>query len=345
MEEAWSMLCVEFEKWRTKYINLENYMRGNVFHYTNAVALENIFRNMTLWVTKSDFLNDKTEYLYAISLVNKVFKKNKYKYLNENIIAQINRAFKSYLSRSFIFSTSLNSDSVNLWGNYSEHEGYNIGFDLREVFSKMWDGKIYVTGNNKLKDGSIKKYFIQRKDSHNSIEMSPGKVIYDIITQENIIVDIFNFLDHISEKFYSLSNKTKDMNEQSMNNLAYHYNNAFGSAIRILINQIKLFKNPVFSQDEEYRIIFDVNSKLNVKKYRQYKGVFIPYIEVVFDKSNAAKELPVNSITIGPKNNLDIATKGLSQFLSSQGYKISVRLKQKGENKLLIRNSAVPLRY
>lgn len=73
MEEAWFMLCVEFEKWRTKYINLEDYMRGNVFHYTNAVALENIFRNMTLWVTKSDFLNDKTKYLYAISLVNKVF--------------------------------------------------------------------------------------------------------------------------------------------------------------------------------------------------------------------------------------------------------------------------------
>ena len=345
MEEAWFMLSVEFERWRTKYINLEDYMEGNVFHYTSAMALENIFRNKTLWVTKSDFLNDKTEYMYAINLVNKIFKINKYKHLDEDVILQINKVFKSYLSRSFIFSTSQNSDSVNLWGNYSEHEGYNIGFNLREIFNRMWDGQIYVTGNNKYKDGSIKKYFIQRKDSHKTIEMSPGKVIYDSIMQENIIVDIFNFLDHISETFYSFYNKIEELDKQSMDNLAYHYNNAFGSAIHILVNQIKLFKNPVFEQDEEYRIIFDVNSKLDVKKYRQYKGVFIPYIEVIFDKSNSIKELPVDSITIGPKNNLDIAAKGLCQFIKSQGYKVTVKPEYKNKDKLLIKDSAVPLRY
>ena len=74
--------------------------------------------------------------------------------------------FKSYLARSFIFSTSQNSDSINLWGNYSEHEGYNIGFNLREIFNRMWDGKICVTGNKKLKDGSIKKHFIPRISGH-----------------------------------------------------------------------------------------------------------------------------------------------------------------------------------
>ncbi len=253
--------------------------------------------------------------------------------------------FKSYLARSFIFSTSQNSDSINLWGNYSEHEGYNIGFNLREIFNRMWDGKICVTGNKKLKDGSIKKHFIPRLDGHESIDMSPGKVIYDTSIQGNIIADIFNFLEHISEMLYSYSNKTEDMDKQSVNNLVGHYNNAFGSAIHILVNQIKLFKNPIFAQDEEYRIIFDVNSKLDVKKYRQFKGVFIPYIEVVFDESNDIKGLPVDSITIGPKNNLDIATKGLGQFLKSQRYKVSLKPECKDKNKLLIKDSAVPFRY
>ena len=50
------------------------------------MALENIFRNKTLWVTKSDFLNDKTEYRYAINFVNKIFNKNKYKNLRENVL-------------------------------------------------------------------------------------------------------------------------------------------------------------------------------------------------------------------------------------------------------------------
>ncbi|MDQ7092111.1 DUF2971 domain-containing protein [Desulfosporosinus sp. PR] len=344
MEEDWIKLSLEFEKWRMKYIDLKNYMKGNVFHYTSAIALESIIRNKTLWVTKSDFLNDKTEYMYGINLIKQVFMKNEYKYLNEKLLSIINRKFRLYLARSYIFSTSENSDSVNLWGNYSKHEGYNIGLSLNKIFNRTWDMKVYVTGNKIIEDGSIEKHYIPRKDEHKSIEMYPGKVIYDSKMQENTIVDIFNFLEHISEMFYSFCN-TEKIDKPGMNNLIWHYNNAFGSAIHILLNQIKLFKNPVFAQDEEYRIIFDVNSNLDVKKYRQFKGVFIPYIEVVFGESNDIRGLPIDSITIGPKNSLDIAAKGLGQFLKSQGYKISSNPECKDKDKLLIKKSDVSLRY
>jgi hypothetical protein len=200
--------------------------------------------------------------------------------------------------------------------------------------------KIYVTGNKKIKDGSIEKYFVPISDGHKSIEMYPGEVIYDAKIQENKIAGILNFLEHISEAYHSITNKNKNMG-QDRNRLEKSYNDYFGSAIRILINQIKLFKNPVFTQDEEYRIIFDVNSKLDVIKYRQFKGVFFPYVEVVFD----IKKLPINSITIGPKNNLDIAAKGLSQFLQSQGYRVTLKSEYKDKDKILIRKSGVPFRY
>ena len=343
-EEGWFSLSCEFEKWRMKYIDLESYMVGSVFHYTSALALESIFRNKTLWVTKSDFLNDKTEYMYGINLVNKLFEKTNYKYLDKNVFAQINREFKSYLARSFIFSTSQNSDSVNLWGNYSKYEGYNIGFSLRDIFSRMWDMKIYVTSNKRYKDGTIKKHYLKRKDQHESIIMFPGEVIYDTVTQENIIVDILTFLENISQLYYSYARDMDDQNEQIFINLKQHYNIAFGSAIRILISQIQLFKNPVFKQDEEYRIIFDVNRKLDVRKYRSFNGVFIPYIEVVFDDINDTKGLPVESVTIGPKNSLDIAEKGLKLFLKSQGYKITANPECEYKDRLLIRKSAAPLR-
>lgn len=73
--------------------------------------------------------------------------------------------------------------------------------------------------------------------------------------------------------------------------------------------------------------------------------MFIPYIEVVFEESNDIKGLPIDSITIGPKNSLDIAAKGLGQFLKSQGYKVSLNPECKDNNKLLIKKSDVPLRY
>lgn len=343
MQEELGKLGYEFEKWKIKY-NIENYMDGNVFHYTSAIALENIFRNNTLWVTKSDFLNDKTEYMYAIKLVNRVFEENKYKYLDKNTMAQINRDFKSYLARSFIFSTSRNNDSVNLWSNYSEHEGYNIGFNLKKIFKRMWDAEIYVTDNKTNKDESLIKHFIPRKDGYKSIEMSPGEVIYEPKIQENTIRDILGFLEHISEMYHSYFNNN-NLDKQDMNHIGNACDYYFRSAIRIMVNQIKLFKNPVFAQDEEYRIIFDVNNAIDVKKYRQFKGVFIPYIEVVFDKSNDIKKLPADSITIGPKNNLDIAAKGLSGFLKSQGYKVSFKPECKDMSKILIKDSDVPLRY
>ncbi|NSW92997.1 MAG: hypothetical protein HPY74_20550 [Firmicutes bacterium] len=36
IEEGWFKLSYEYEKWRMKYIDLENYMEGNVFHYVSV---------------------------------------------------------------------------------------------------------------------------------------------------------------------------------------------------------------------------------------------------------------------------------------------------------------------
>ena len=342
MNESWMKICTEREKWKIKYIDLENYMNGNVFHYTSGVALENIIKNKTLWITKSDFLNDKTEYMYALNLVKKVFEKNDYKHLSISL-SQINKEIKSDLSRSFIFSTSQNNDSINLWGNYTKCEGYNIGFNLNKIFDIQWSGKIYVTGNKRNRDGTLRKHFLTRKDQYKSVIMSPGKVIYDMKIQESIISDIFDFLDRTFNSYYFYLNEINDMDQRGFEMLKHHFNLSIGTALRILSSQIQLFKNPVFAQDEEYRIIFDVKSRLDVIKYRQFNGVFIPYIEVVFDNNTDKTGMPINSITIGPKNNLDIAEKGLKLFLISQEYKVTANAEIK--DKLLIKKSAVPFRY
>lgn len=344
MEELWMDIRCETEKLLMKYYVLDGYLEGDIFHYTSAKALENLVRDKTLRVTKSDFLNDKTEYMYAINLINEMFSKNRYR-VKKEVFTEINREFKHYLARSFIFSASLNNDSVNLWSNYSDYEGYNIGLNLQEIFKRMWNREIYVAGNQILEDGMPKKYFIERKDQHKSIMMSAGRVIYDKEAQEAIIYDILLFLEEIIKSYNSYVKNDPNMSKEMLEDLKANYNRAFKSAIQILISKIQLFKNPIFKQDEEYRIIFDVNSRLDVKKFRQLNGVFIPYIEVVFDAENNEKGLPIDSITIGPKNNIDIAEKGLKQFLRSRGYKLAKKSEPNNGNKLYVRQSAVPLRY
>jgi len=94
------------------------------------------------------------------------------------------------------------------------------------------------------------------------------------------------------------------------------------------------FKKNFFEGEEEYRFIFPplINvigtSKPN---FRLLDQIFLPYIMVEFDREQ--KEIPLESVMVGAKNNSDIAVRGMKYFLRSQGMDIPVLL------------SDIPLRY
>lgn len=164
---------------------------------------------------------------------------------------------------------------------------------------------------------------------------------------ENIIIDILDFLDNVYKEYYEYNNiiANSSNKEEEYKVLTDTFNTILENAINTLSHQAQLFKNPIFSQDEEYRIIFNVNKRLDVIQYRSSNGVFLPYIEVKFESGleNNEKRLPIDGITIGPKNNLDIAKKGLELFLNSKGYKTVSNDRKQG--KIYIKKSEVPLRY
>lgn len=338
-------LFIESEKWwRDKYFDTD-YLNGNVFHYTSAVALESILKHKKIWVTKSDFLNDKSEYMYTFNLIKSIYKHNKFKNINIVSFNEMIKMCKILLSRSFIFSTSLNSDSINLWSNYTKNDGYNIGFSLNEILNKLTNSQIYITSNITSDSQIPDKYYIEKANQRETIIMYPGKVVYDHNEQEEKVLDILSFIDKISEAYFtSKTDYYEDkLDETSYMRIKSAYFKAFNTAVSTLAGQVRLFKKPVFMQDEEYRIIFDINQNLDVVKYRQLNGVFMPYIEVGFDVDAGNKSLPINSITIGPKNNLDIAEKGIRLFAKSLGYQITKGSINNG--KLLLKKSEIPLRY
>ena len=65
--------------------------------------------------------------------------------------------------------------------------------------------------------------------------------------------------------------------------------------------------------------------------FRLLDQIFLPYIMVEFDREQ--KEIPLESVMVGAKNNSDIAVRGMKYFLHSQGLDIPVLL------------SDIPLRY
>ena len=94
------------------------------------------------------------------------------------------------------------------------------------------------------------------------------------------------------------------------------------------------FKKSFFEGEEEYRFIFPpVINELGVAEpdFRLLDQIFLPYIMVEFDRE--LKEIPLESVMVGAKNNSDIAVRGMKYFLRSQGMEIPVLL------------SDIPLRY
>jgi hypothetical protein len=92
------------------------------------------------------------------------------------------------------------------------------------------------------------------------------------------------------------------------------------------------FKRPEFHQESEARLVVYIQEKSVSEKmcfFRKIGNQRIPYIKVFFPQ-----KLPLISIGIGPKNNMDIAEKEIKVFLDSNHY-----------SNLDIQKSNIRLRY
>lgn len=79
------------------------------------------------------------------------------------------------------------------------------------------------------------------------------------------------------------------------------------------------FKQEEFAAEKEYRIVFRNPHKQKIL-FREKEGFLLPYIEIQLDT------LPIDCVTVAPKNHVDLAKKGMTQYLESLGYDVDVNL-------------------
>lgn len=265
-----------------------------LYHYTNSTALYNIIDKGQLWVSKSDYLNDRSEITYTQKLLSYVEEIAKKDFINdEKFHHVIDTKFVSTIQNTsydlFILSLTDNPDSLMLWSGYANNDGYNIGFDV-EKFMK----------NLKLNEN----------DNPDAPVFLAGKVIYDVDSQVGILLEEIKWLYQAWK--------------QSGNRLL---NNVF---LRRMITYSMFFKDPSFNQEQEYRFVFmyNVNQSRRVFNSKEWKdkihfrvrnGSIIPYIPIS-PVSSISNLLPIKNFCIGPKNNIDTAASGLKMFLDAKGY-------------------------
>lgn len=284
-----------------------------LYHYTHLQGLNGIMTSKVIFATEGRFLNDSSEIRYIKKIIDsaceRVEDKVDDKLLNE--IKWFNNEVK-WLDDNHVFVLSLSEyrDSLILWGNYSKNDGYNIGLNPYELVKVFFS----EVKNFKEIDPSKGEY----------VWLEHGKVIYDFDKQINTISDELILLDML---YKTLRQPFEDIADFS---ISFFYRMSFYSAF---------FKDSGFSDEREYRIAITSNKYFSCSEdgkggFRAVSGCLVPYLKVPINSINAVNINPIKEITVGPKNNLDIAKNGLELFLNEYGF-----------SDVEIKKSLIPLRY
>lgn len=201
-----------------RYKILSN-IRHSLYHYSTLEAMMSIFEKKQLWLTQSKYLNDISEIRYARKIAKNVRDEAIIKYNDDPYFTKILESYNDEVFEtgveSFILSMSMNADSLLLWSNYSNNDGYCIGFNAN---------------------------FINRLDKID-FQNVHGFVIYDPKEQSNILSD------EISTAYNIWKNYGDGQHGNDYNLLWNHIHRTF------YIYSL-FFKDPCFSSEEEYRVVF-----------------------------------------------------------------------------------------
>lgn len=253
---------------------------SNIYHYTSESGFNSILfnsndsENITLWASRYDCLNDKSEGEIILEIYKETCKEllsdGKIDKTFYDIIVDLKpsdevlfsfkpqQAKKSAMKKCerYIISFSTEEDSLPMWNYYSKgnyYEGFNIGFYSNEIIDM-------------LQDVFADKF----------VNVWLGPVVYDKGKQKKVISDII----------LNLYNSDYANNEKFL----------IGFISQRLFDLNLVFKNEKYKHENEVRIVIDVaenENDINVK-YRTYKGYTIPYIEIKISKEK------VISVTLGP---------------------------------------------
>lgn len=291
---------------------------SNIYHYTSESGFNSILfnsndsENITLWASRYDCLNDKSEGEIILEIYKETCKEllsdGKIDKTFYDIIVDLKpsdevlfsfkpqQAKKSAMKKCerYIISFSTEEDSLPMWNYYSKgnyYEGFNIGFYSNEIIDM-------------LQDVFADKF----------VNVWLGPVVYDKGEQKKVISDII----------LNLYNSDYANNEKFL----------IGFISQRLFDLNLVFKNEKYKHENEVRIVIDVaenENDINVK-YRTYKGYTIPYIEIKISKEK------VISVTLGPLPLRNTEIKKQKQIVKE-------RLKRNGYNNALVNSSEIPVRF
>jgi hypothetical protein len=253
-----------------------------LYHYTDLNGFLGIFNTNSLWASNAFFLNDSSEINYGLNLSYPLFNEFYLSIKSEKAKEILKKFHENYVG--FVLNSNL----------------FLISFCESGDLLSQWRG--YAPNN----DGVSVRFNLPVMRTLSEVNLY--KVIYDTDNQIKIITYLFDLLKDLIEYF----ERTKTIS-------FLHY---FNSWITIFTTLILTLKDSSFSEEKEWRLIYNYDAIGNNKKieYRTKNGYILPYIKI-----EKLKLLDlVSGIIIGPSSNSKILEKSIAYFLEMNNHNIAI---------------------
>lgn len=286
-----------------KYINekIENEIYSTpeiIYHYTSPSALLSILKNKELWFSNIFFLSDSTEHKYIYLCLKNYIQENADKY---------NPIFSKQIAEFCDYFIGNNTK----YPYHSVLKTYVASFSVQEDELNLWN---YYTKNDArigYNIGFSTKEFLGYSNDGDLITYH-GRVIYG----KDLLYNIF---DKIMPNIYNIYLPLDSIQ------ISILLDDLFYALSKYSV----FFKDESFSSEKEYRMVWESNSKVDL---REHNGFYIPYQKY---------SIPVKSIRsfmVSPTQNDNLAKLGIEELLSNY-------LDAKYIDSIEINKSSIPLRY
>jgi hypothetical protein len=252
-----------------------------LFHYTRQAGLLGVLRADSLWATKIHYLNDSSEYEFALQIASDILKqrldneqnpreRGKIECLRNNIsgIERLNVCVVSF---------SEDSDLLSQWRAYGGTKGgYALGFYTSRL----------------LEQSAEQGFFLRR-------------CVYEEQEQRELIADLIQ--ESLGTEFNTEEGYVDPDRPRTLITLPTD-----GDFQAHLATLAPILKNKSFKEEREWRLISKAVSVLRMS-FREGYSMLIPYVEF---NLGADKAKYLASVTVGPAPHMGLSKNATSMLLA-----------------------------
>jgi hypothetical protein len=261
--------------------HLEGAMPPYLYHYTTQAGLLGIIEGRELRATKVHYMNDATELAVSLDMLNH--------YLTTNVLT-----YTDILSSPPYPNLTVRKQiAMQVWKSAEIIKDFDICvacFCSDGDLLSQWRG--YAGGNYGFaigfKTGKLKEY-------GNKAEFTLRRCIYEKDVQENIIKEVVE---------YYLQDTIINVEPQE---------DVVDAILEAIINFGALFKNSLFSEEKEWRLISPLLEAGDHLRFRQGRSMIIPYVGLSLRGSSF--DTPIDHVVIGPCPHKELSVASVQSLL------------------------------